>query len=66
MEQQAFYSDNDVATRLKMSASWVRGQRHKRKHGLPCDFDLEPRNIGRSVRYSREEVEAFIASLLEA
>ena len=61
----AFYTDKDVARRLNMSPSWVRGQRHKRKHGRPHLFDLEPRYIGSCARYVRDEVEAFVASLAE-
>lgn len=55
-----FYSDNEIAHILNMSPAWVRGQRHKRRHGQPCLFDLEPRYIGKCARYPREEVEAFI------
>ena len=61
----AFYSDKDVARRLNMSPSWVRGQRHKRKHGQSHLLDLEPRYIGTCARYVRAEVEAFVSSLAE-
>lgn len=56
----AFYSDKDVARRLNMSTSWVRGQRHKRRHGEAHVLDLEPRYIGACPRYVRDEVEALI------
>ena len=59
----AFYSDKDVARRLGMSPSWVRGQRHKRKHGQKHLLDLEPRYIGTCARYVRAEVEAFVAKV---
>lgn len=59
----AFISDKDVAHILGMSPAWVRGQRHKRRHGQPCVFDLEPRYIGSAARYVREEVEAFIRTV---
>lgn len=59
----AFYSDKDVARRLNMSPSWVRGQRHKRRNGLPHILKLEPRYIGSCARYVRDEVEALVASL---
>ena len=62
----AFYTDKDVARRLNMSASWVRGQRHKRRHGEPHILDLEPRYIGSCPRYVRHEVEELIASLAES
>ena len=58
-----FYSDKDIARILSMSPAWVRGQRHKRRQGENCIFDLEPRYIGSAARYVREEVEAFIANL---
>jgi hypothetical protein len=58
-----FYSDKDVARLLNMSPAWVRGQRHKRRHGYPCIFNLEPRYIGTAARYVRSEVESFIASI---
>ena len=63
MVEPAFYTDKDIARRLNLSPSWVRGQRHKRAHGLPHIFPLEPRYIGSCARYVAEEVEAFIASL---
>lgn len=58
-----FYSDKDVARILSMSPAWVRGQRHKRRHGLPHILDLQPRYIGSSPRYVVREVEAFIEAL---
>lgn len=58
-----FYGDKDVARILNMSPAWVRGQRHKRRHGQPCVFNLEPRYIGSCARYLRDDVEAFVASL---
>ncbi|MDG5489062.1 helix-turn-helix domain-containing protein [Sphingomonas sp. BGYR3] len=58
-----FYADKDIAKILNMSPEWVRGQRHRRKHGLPCILDLEPRYIGACPRYSRDDVEAFVAAL---
>lgn len=59
----AFYNDKDVARRLNLSPSWVRGQRHKRTHGLPHILNLDPRYIGSCPRYVANEVEAFIAAL---
>lgn len=62
--ERAFYSDKDVACRLNMSPSWVRGQRHKRNHGQPHILDLEPRYIGSCARYVRDEVEAVVLKLI--
>lgn len=61
--ETAFYSDKDVARRLNLSPSWVRGQRHKRSKKLPHILDLEPRYIGSCPRYVAAEVEAFIAAI---
>ncbi|AXK43490.1 hypothetical protein DVR09_05575 [Erythrobacter aureus] len=58
-----FYTDKDVARRLNFSPSWVRGQRHKRKSGLPHFLNIEPRYIGSNPRYVATEVEAFIAAI---
>lgn len=59
----AFYTDKEVARRLSLSPSWVRGQRYKRAHGRAHIFDLEPRYIGTCARYVAAEVEAFVASI---
>jgi len=61
--QPAFYTDKDIARRLNLSPSWVRGQRHKRAHGLAHILDLEPRYIGSCARYVAAEVEAFIEAI---
>lgn len=61
--EQEFYTDKDVAQRLSLSPSWVRGQRHKRARGLPHILNIDPRYIGRCPRYLRKEVEAFIEYL---
>lgn len=58
-----FYCDKDIARLLRMSPSWVRGQRHKRQKGLPCILDIQPRYIGSSPRYLRADVEQFLSSL---
>ena len=59
-----FYTDKDIARILRMSPAWVRGQRYKRRHGQPCVLDLEPRYIGSCARYVRQEVDAFVASIM--
>ena len=63
MTETGFYNDNDIARRLRLSTSWVRVQRHKRAHGLPHIFDVDPRYIGTSPRYVAEEVEAYFSSI---
>lgn len=61
-----FYTDKDIARRLNLSPSWVRGQRHKRRRGEPHILNIEPRYIGSCPRYVAEEVEAFIAAIAAA
>lgn len=62
--EPAFYTDKDIARRLNLSPSWVRGQRHKRVNGRPHVLELEPRYVGRCPRYVRQEVEAFVEGLI--
>lgn len=61
---RAFYNDKDIAIRLNLSPSWVRGQRHKRRQGQPHILTIDPCYIGKSPRYAVEDIEAFIASLM--
>jgi hypothetical protein len=58
-----FYTDKDIARRLNLSPSWVRGQRHKRSKKLPHILKIEPRYIGSCPRYVATEVEAFISAI---
>ena len=66
MDEPAFLNDKDIARRLNLSPSWVRGQRHRRAHGLPHIFDLQPRYIGSCPRYVASEVDAFINTVIES
>lgn len=61
--EPAFYNDKEVARLLSMSPSWVRGQRFRRQHGEEHIFDLDPCYLGKSPRYSRASVEAFVEGL---
>lgn len=58
-----FFTDKDVARRLSLSPSWVRGQRHKRRNGLPHVLDVDAKFIGTCPRYLRAEIDAFIATI---
>lgn len=58
-----FYTDKELARRLNISPSWIRGQRLKRSKGEPHILELEPRYIGSCVRYDVGEAEAFIANI---
>lgn len=61
--EPAFFTDKDVARKLNLSPSWVRGQRHKRQHGLPHILDVDARYIGSCPRYVRGEIEDFVAAI---
>jgi predicted DNA-binding transcriptional regulator AlpA len=49
-------NDAKVARLLSMSPSWVRGQRYKRRHGLPHELAVDPVHIGASPRYVASDV----------
>ena len=59
-----FYTDKELARKLSLSPSWVRGQRYKRAHGQPHILNLEPRYIGTCPRYVSAEVDRFVASII--
>ena len=63
--EPAFYNDKDVARRLNLSPSWVRGQRFKRKNGDDHILTVDPRYIGSCPRYVRSEIEAFVAAIAD-
>ena len=52
--------DKDVARLLAFSASWVRGQRHRRKQDGIHALDIDPIYVGASPRYRRSDVLAWI------
>lgn len=64
MIESVFLTDKDVARCLNLSPSWVRGQRYKRRHGLPHILDVDARYIGSCARYLRSEIDAFVTSLV--
>jgi hypothetical protein len=61
--EPAFFTDKDVARKLNLSPSWVRGERHKRKNGLPHFLTVDPRYIGSCPRYVRTEIDAFVEAI---
>lgn len=62
--EPAFYTDKDVARRLNLSPSWVRGQRYKRRHGQPHIMQIDPRFIGRSPRYLKADIDSFVDAII--
>lgn len=63
--ESAFYNDKDVARRLNLSPSWVRGQRFKRKNGEDHILTVDPPYIGSCPRYVRSEIEAFVDAIAD-
>lgn len=61
--EPTFFTDKDVARRLSLSPSWVRGQRHKRRKGLPHILNVDARYIGSCPRYVAGEIDAFVAAI---
>lgn len=56
-------NDGDIARRLGVAKSTVRGQRHRRKTGQDHWFKLDPVFLGRCPRYRAEDFEAFLSTL---
>ena len=63
-DESILIRDRDVANLTSMSASWVRGQRHARRHGMPHLLDLDPVMLGSTPLYPREHVVAWIQGKL--
>jgi hypothetical protein len=57
--EQRFLRDRDVARIFGMSESWVRVQRHYRRHDQPHVLAIDPVLIGTKPRYRRADVEAL-------
>lgn len=58
-----FYTDKDVALKLRLSRSWVRVQRHLRRKGEPHTLDVDARYVGSSPRYVKAEIDEFVARI---
>jgi len=46
-----------------MSSSWVRGQRHKRRHGLDHQLTVDPILIGTQPVYAFGDISSWIDGL---
>lgn len=55
--------DKEVAALVSMSSSWVRVQRHKRRTGKEHSLSVDAVMIGKTPRYRREDIEAWLSSL---
>jgi predicted DNA-binding transcriptional regulator AlpA len=54
------YSDADLALLLRMSRSWIRKERMRRRTGLPHHLTIDPVMIGSCPRYRVSDVEAWL------
>jgi hypothetical protein len=54
-------SDQSVAKLLDVSLAWVRMQKHCRKHGKEHSLDVDPILMGKTKRYRKSDIEAWIA-----
>ena len=61
--EDCLIGDAKVAAYLAVSCSYVRGQRFKRRHGLPHSFEVDPVYIGTMPRYRLSAVKAWADSL---
>ncbi len=61
-----FLSDREIAEIFKLSRSWVRQQRLKRRNGLPHVLTIDPIMIGGVPRYLEAQVLALIDTLVAA
>ncbi|WP_161539516.1 hypothetical protein [Hyphobacterium indicum] len=57
-------NDTEIAEQLGMSASWVRVQRHKRKHGEDHWLAIDPIYVGeRCPRYRQDMFDDFMETV---
>lgn len=61
-----FLSDLEIAEIFKLSRSWVRQQRLKRRRGQPHVLTIDPIMIGGVPRYLEAQVLALMDSLVAA
>jgi hypothetical protein len=61
--ESQYFSDNDIASLLSVSSSWVRKQRHLRQKGKEHNLTIDPVYIGNSLRYKCSEVSSWLATL---
>lgn len=54
------YADADVANLLRISRSWIRKERMRRRQGLPHSLTIDPVMIGSVPRYQAADVEAWL------
>jgi hypothetical protein len=59
-------ADKYISDRIFVSLSWVRGERHKRRHSLPHILTIDPIMIGSIPRYRQDEVDEWMESLKPA
>ncbi len=60
---ESLLTDNQVASLLNLSTSWMRKQRHLRKVGKPHVLTVDPVFIGSIPRYRSSEIKNWLANL---
>ena len=63
-QNQLFLTDKELADALRLKASTIRSQRHKRRHGEDHWLTIDPVMIGHSPRYAVDAVTEFIETQL--
>ena len=56
----SLYSDADLALLIRMSRSWIRKERMRRRAGLPHHLTVDAVMIGSSPRYRVSDIEAWL------
>jgi hypothetical protein len=60
---KTFVDDKHIAGELLVSPSWVRGQRRKRRRGLPHYLTIDPVLVGSMPRYLAEDFAEWMETL---
>lgn len=61
--EEGYLSDNNLATKLSVSPSWVRKQRHLRNKGEDHSLTIDAIYVGSSPRYKASEVNQWLDNL---
>ena len=59
----ALLNDKDISHLVRFSPSWVRVQRHFRRHGKPHVLTIDPIQVGSKPRYRAEDVSAWLEEI---
>ena len=62
-QEKLLLADKDIAKMFGMSASWVRQERFKRRHGEDHSFTVDPVMVGKCPRYRATDVRKWYEGL---